>query len=55
MKLSYLQKAADLNKGSSVIIKGHFVSYQKGEEMMGISLGSTLNLNRCIIVANKNN
>ena len=55
MKLSYLQKAADLNEGSSVIIKGHFVSYQKGEEMMGISLGSTLYLNRCIIVANKNN
>jgi hypothetical protein len=52
MKLSQIENAANLDKGSSAKIKGHFVGFRKGEEMMGISLGSTINLNRCVLIKN---
>lgn len=50
MNLSHEKDATGLANHSSVTIKGHFVGYRKGEEMMGISLGSTINMNRCILV-----
>jgi tRNA_anti-like len=50
MNVKHQQDAALVTKGSSVKIKGHFVGFQKGEIMMDVSLGSTINLNRCILL-----
>jgi len=54
MNVNYHPDAAPPGRGSSLKLKGHFVGFQRGEEMMGVSLGSTINLNRCVIVDNKN-
>jgi len=54
MNVNYHADATPPAKGSSLKVKGHFVGFQRGEEMMGVSLGSTINLNRCVIVDNKN-
>lgn len=50
MNLAHEKDATGLANHSSVTVKGHFVGYRKGEEMMGISLGSTINMNRCILI-----
>ena len=52
MNIASQKNAAELSKGSSAKIKGHFVGFRKGEEMMGISLGSTISMNRCILIKN---
>jgi hypothetical protein len=53
MDTAHQLNAAELTKGSSVKIRGHFVGFQKGEMMMDVPLGSDVKLNRCVIIKNK--
>jgi hypothetical protein len=53
MDTTHQQDAAQLTRGSSVKIRGHFVGFQKGEIMLDVLLGSDVKLNRCVIVQQK--
>lgn len=53
MDTTHQQDAAQLANGSSVIIRGHFVGFQKGETILDVPLGSTVSLNRSVIVKKK--
>ena len=52
MDTAYSVDAADVTEGSSVIIKGICTGYKKNE-MLGVNLGSDIEINRAVVIKKK--
>ena len=50
MDSTHREDAAQLKQDASVVMKGHFVGFQKSEIMLEVPMGATISLNRCVIV-----
>ncbi len=50
MDTVHQEEITQLTKDSPVVLKGHFVGFQKSEIILEVPLGATISLNRCVIV-----